>query len=310
MKQTTLANPNNRSVPHPHITLTLGLLMCAFLAVPGTVPLAQGQDREQPETETIITKTADKIPDSESNINPPGTVRQFLKKLPEGTKVKVKIGYHYSYGQGKDSTNEYEPHVASMVPLDEEGRPHGTKVVKSAPNSPMPARRIPYVHGKKHGVEKVFVDRHKLQAEIPWKKGKVDGVKKMYYPNSGKIRSKTEYKNGQPHGTTKTLTREGKLMRKGKLVKGDRHGKMLDYWPETGTKRRVVLYDRGKVINTVTEYTKDGKLKREIPFKNNQRHGIEKVYNKDGKVKEKRYWYKGKRMTERTYEHKMKKEKK
>lgn len=216
------------------------------------------------------------------------SIVRYLKQNPlkEGHRLKIQIGYYFDQGQ-TGSSNEYEPFVKSLVPIDEDGKEQGDMYIWGGPRLGL-SDKIPYVDGERHGMASRYIG-NKLRAKIPWKHGEMVGVKKEFYPE-GAVRAEVELKDNEANGTTKTYSPEGELMREGTMKDGKRHGAMTDYWPETGNKRRVVVYDMGEIAEDVVMYHPNGKVARVVPIKDNARHGVGKVCDENGEVLEKTYW--------------------
>lgn len=256
------------------------------------------QEQEQPQEEQAdirIVEAADELPGRLR-----GSVSRYLKNnpLPEGYKVKVNVGRYFDQGQ-TGSTEQYEPFVQSIVPVDPDGKEQGMMFVYEKNHRHL-VEKVPYVDGERHGIAKRFGGR-KLRAEIPWKHGVIEGVKKELYPD-GKLLSKVEMADGKAHGSTKTFSPEGELMRKGQMKNGKRHGTMIDYWPETGEPRRKVVYDMGEIAEDVIMYHENGNVQRVIPIEDNARQGVGKISNEQGEEIEKTYWVDGQRVSKFEYE--------
>ncbi len=229
-------------------------------------------------------------------------LRQLMKPLPEGTRVRIGIGQFYDFGHSA-STYRLEPALRSFVPLDEKGCLHGEEAVcpSSAGRDWRVAALIPWVHGVRNGMERQFQflegGQAVLAAEVPWTNGVVEGVLRSYHPD-GKIRAETTYRRGIPDGKTRTYDEGGNLLRESAMKNGLREGEMKDYWPGTTRVRRVVPYRRGKVHGTVREYYRDGALKRECGYQNDLLHGEDRRYAPDGTLEKVSRWKEGREVPE------------
>ncbi len=214
--------------------------------------------------------------------------------MPPGAKVRVSIRNVFNPSRGG-----IVPTVAAFVPLDDEGRPHGDQRHYHPWGRLL--RTVPFVHGARHGVERVYGRRGRksyVREEIPWTDGRVHGVKKAYHPD-GTVRSASHYRRGQAHGASRAFDEKGRLLALTEFENGQRHDKAVKYWPDTGEPRRVATYDRGDVTGVLREYYASGALKRELPFKENARHGVEKQYDPDGAVIRTRTWSQGELVSEK-----------
>ena len=268
------------------VAVSLWLGACQVLST-----VVAGEDPEGA-MQVIVASKAEDVPARCRRI-----VAKGLEKCAAGYKLRVTLGKFYDFGHSS-STNQFEPYVHSMVPLNAKGRPDGEEQFFHI-NSSWVKRTVPYVDGKREGIEKHYEGR-KVTVEVPWHKDRVHGVRKMYHPN-GKVRSESVYVKGLTEGPTRSYTPEGKVTRESTMRKGKRDGVMTDYWPETGKPKRVIPYDKGKVDGVVREYYRNGQLKREMIFKDDVMHGIEKQYEADGTLVRTRYWKDDDRVSEEEF---------
>jgi antitoxin component YwqK of YwqJK toxin-antitoxin module len=220
-------------------------------------------------------------------------VGKFLAELPEGSKVQVTIGQYFDSGQDT-SSNQMQPYVYSIVPVDRRNRPDGEELFFK-PGGHAAHRIVPWKEGERRGVERHLEGwgrNRRAVVEIPWEDDRVHGVKKTYYPD-GTLRSETHYHKGDAHGPSRTYDREGNLTRESNMHKGLRDGVMKDYWPGSTQIKRVIEYRDGKVHGKALEYYRSGVLKREMAFRNDRMHGEEKQYDGEGKLETTRYWIDG-----------------
>jgi len=203
-------------------------------------------------------------------------VRGYARDLPDDHKLQVVFITYYDPSKG------IRERVQSVTPIDAEGRPDGEAVHL------LPIHlTAQYKGGVKQGIERVYELSPRggeyLKAEIPWKSGKIHGVKKTYHPNKA-VLNETPYVEGKESGQGKSYTKDGKLLRVVPYENGARHGVQTDYWPRTGKVRRTIPFQAGKIEGVVKEYYPNGKPRREIPFQGNLRHGVEKHLAADGKL--------------------------
>ncbi len=230
--------------------------------------------------------------------------KRFLKKhCTESQKLRLTIGQFFDHGHST-STNQMEPYAKILVPLDTDGKPHGEEVHRE-PRSHSPTRIVPYEHGVKHDMEKLFrrslEGKLYLEKEIPWKDGKMAGAIRTRY-SDGAVRSETQVVDGVPTGVSKTYDRQGSLLRSMTLKAGKPHGVRKDFFSGTKQPRRVIPYEQGKVNGTAREYYANGQLKREAPFHMDVRHGMEKRFEADGTPAGVRYWLDGEEVFKKEYE--------
>ena len=72
------------------------------------------------------------------------------------------------------------------------------------------AWEVPYVNGKKHGLEKEYYESGALAWEVPYVNGKKNGVYKEYY-ESGALKWEIPYVNDKRHGMQKRYYESGAL---------------------------------------------------------------------------------------------------
>lgn len=277
-------------------TLNWTMTAVVALGLVGAAATAQGQETEEgAEKKFLVVQSADEVPAKLQS-----AVSRYLKgnKLPEGYKLKIEVDRYFDQGQ-TNSSNEYEPYVRSLVPVDEKGLEQGYMFVFDRVKRNL-EQTIPYVDGKRHGMAQRFANR-KLRSKIPWVEDKMEGLKKEFYPD-GEVLTEVELADGEANGSIKTYTPEGDLMREGTMKDGKRNGPMIDYWPETGNRRRKVVYDMGEIADDVVMYHPNGNVQRVIPIHDNSRHGIGRVCDQDGKEVEKTYWVDGDQVSKFEYE--------
>jgi len=251
---------------------------------------------EPAEKEDLVYVLASKPDDVGEHRQYQRRIQAILAKLPKGHKVRVAFGSIYDPSHGRRRGRMH-----SLVPIDPNGQPDGVEQF-FAPWGGSSIRQVPYRHGVKHGVEKIFFwsgGRHHLQREIPWDNGVLQGTKRTFYPD-GTVQSQTECRNGVADGLARTFDKHGKLASECTMRGGKRNGVLKDYWPKTGKVRRIIRYEAGKVVGTMKEYYSNGQLKREVPFKNNAIHGQEKQYAADGTLVRIRQWQAGRFISEKS----------
>lgn len=195
-------------------------------------------------------------------------------------------------------------HICRLTTLNAKGKPDGLEVnygdwYRHA------SRTANYKDGLQDGVESQFdVDKGLLLSETPWVAGRIDGLKRTFYPN-GKLANETTYEKGVIKGVSRSYTIAGQLSRTVNFVNGVRDGDSTDYWPDKADAvERVIPYHKGKVDGVAKAFYLNGKLKWERPFKNNSQHGIEKQYGVDGTIEKSIYWLSGNQVSAEEYQKK------
>jgi antitoxin component YwqK of YwqJK toxin-antitoxin module len=216
-------------------------------------------------------------------------VNKALEKYPDDSKARVLLRSIYSNHPDHDGMQAY-PHA--IVPLDEEGRPHGIeRFYGVGAGHGWMFRELPWEHGIMEGEEKAY-ERNVLKTIIPWRADKVEGVRKTLYRNGRTLIAAT-YKNGLANGPTYSYDNKGNVTREANLKDGKRHGNVREFWPGTKQIKREIQYDMGRVVGVMKEFYSTGAIKKELPFKDNMMHGVEVQYEADGTVRRKKYWLEG-----------------
>jgi len=231
-------------------------------------------------------------------------VRYYRRDLEEDRKdaplrVEIRVGVQ----DGGGGKVEY---VASIVSLDEKGRPHGGKLHYASARWNERTHLTPYVHGVKHGTEVEYTGwgggggSWKV-AENPWVEGEMTGIRKTF-DKAGNIVSNTPYKKGKAAGTSRTFNAEGELLSETPFVDGRKHGRKVDYWPRSGEPRRVIPYKNGRAHGTMKAYHLNGKLKRRVTCRDGLLHGEEVLFSDEGKLITRRFWLAGEMVSRSRFE--------
>jgi antitoxin component YwqK of YwqJK toxin-antitoxin module len=231
-------------------------------------------------------------------------VKKALEKLDEDHKLQITTGQFFDSGHSS-STNEFEPFVASLVPLNKEGEKDGVEHFLPEPRTASGRRSVTWVDGEKHGPEKVYDRRGRVIEEIPWVEGQKHGVRKTF-DAKGNVLSVAHYKNGAQTGVSKSFDSEGNLLRKVPYKDGQKHGKRVDYWSQTGEPKRIVPYRNGLAHGEVVEYHLNGEVKMRVNTVEGQLHGKQEIFSDEGKLIAKRYWWDGSYVSQSEFEAKQK----
>jgi len=114
-----------------------------------------------------------------------------------------------------------------------------------------------------------FIDYYldgKKQGEGNFKNGKVDGVRKMYYPN-GQTLMERVYSSGLENGLEKEYYEDGTLKQKGDFLNGKENGVWEMFHPN-GQLKQKVLFDNGELIGESIGYYSTGKINFTEKFNN------------------------------------------
>ena len=88
-------------------------------------------------------------------------------------------------------------------------------------------------------------EKNKIAAKIPYKKGKKEGLGKIFDTN-GKVVDEIPCKNDQINGTRKEYSSTGKLIKKSVYKNGELNGKAIVYDEKSGKPMFEVLFKEGQ----------------------------------------------------------------
>lgn len=129
-------------------------------------------------------------------------------------------------------------------------------------------------------VEKRYYDNGKLEAEISFKDGKLEGDNKEYYEN-GNLKTEASYKNDKLEGIEKWYYKNGNLKMQTSYKNGEIDGIWKIYYENGGVKYEFP-YKNGNLEGIVKTYYENGNLMTEAPVKNDKIVGMQKVYMSNG----------------------------
>jgi antitoxin component YwqK of YwqJK toxin-antitoxin module len=260
-----------------------------------------GQPSFEVEGEDYVTVSVDSL--TALPVSGPGAqkvkeaIAEALSGKPAGTRARIMLG---TFTEG--SSRWQVTYLKTIVLLDGQGRPDGEEnhITNQSIDGVTGYRTIPWKHGIRDGVEKVFLDG-RLREELPWKNGKMEGRRQSFFAD-GKVEVETQYTGDLAEGPTRIYGSDGSLIREGTMKQGQRDGVMTEYWPGTKRPKRVATYRDGQVTGAVKEYYLSGRIKREVSMKDEAYDGEDKLYNEDGKVSQTRYWRNGDLVTKEEFE--------
>jgi antitoxin component YwqK of YwqJK toxin-antitoxin module len=280
-------------------TLTLAILAAlAATALPGMA------EEPQAKADVGFVAKADKLPNAVvMNVGDVNRLKPLIEALPEGHRLRLEFTTVPKSITGQPNDIRYA-HLVTTV--DAKDQPDGLEV-EYGNWYQHPVRKSLYKQGVKDGVEQLFhAGTDKLQHEIPWVSGKIEGVKKSYHQN-GTPSVETPYKAGKITGEVKSFTDKSGLLRVARFTAGVRDGEMVDYWPDRqNAVERSVPYRKGQIHGMSRAFYADGKPKWEKPFRDNLQHGVEKQFSPDGKLERERHWIDGDTVTPEEFKAKYK----
>lgn len=220
-------------------------------------------------------------------------IRFGLKDKPEGAKLRITVGDFYSNHPAYEGINFF---VRAMVPLDANGRNDGDEKWFSQDGRLL--RTVPWRAGVKDGNEVVTAGLG--QVEIPWKDGKIEGLRRLHFPD-GKVQTETTYLNGVADGPARTFDPNGNVVRECMMKNDKRNGVQTEFWPGGTKPKRVSEFKDNLVVGTVKEYYLSGKLKRQASYVNDLLQGEEKQYDEAGALTLSRFWFDNKPVSKEEY---------
>lgn len=124
-----------------------------------------------------------------------------------------------------------------------------------------------YINQKKDSVWRYFSDVDgKLISDETYKKGVLQGLSRVYYPESGKVAESTEYKDNLKNGKLIKYFPEGSLMTEGTYVDDQLESDFTLYFPN-GKIQLKGQYKNGRQVGNWTYYDENGMEITEDDFK-------------------------------------------
>lgn len=221
-------------------------------------------------------------------------LQPLVAALPDGHRLRLEFATVSKAITGYRTDLRYARVVTT---IDGQDRPDGLELAYDDWYRPA-RRKTLYRQGVKDGVEQLFhPGTDKLEQEIPWVNGTIQGVKKAFH-ETGAVAVETPYAGGKIAGEVRSYTPRGGLQRVARFTAGVRDGEMVDYWPDRADAvERTVPYKQGKIEGMSRAFYADGKPKWEKPFRGNLQHGIEKQFAPDGSLERERHWIDGDTVT-------------
>ncbi|MFO7870218.1 MAG: hypothetical protein R6V03_02160 [Kiritimatiellia bacterium] len=218
--------------------------------------------------------------------------QRFMKQykdLPEDHRLQITTRRTIVPGKGYMVDS-----VQHITPVGPDGRKNGVQTFYRV--GYMLEHSITWKDGVRHGPETFYArDGRRMYAQkvVPWVKGEVRGVQRVFHPN-GEVLAETTYVDGRPSGISRRYDDEGRLVRVTPYADGLRHGMSVDYYPGPPQRvKREVPYEKGLINGVVVDYWKNGRIKRKRPFKQDVLHGVEERCNEKGELVSKRRWIDG-----------------
>lgn len=141
---------------------------------------------------------------------------------------------------------------------------------------------VPYVDGKRSGVEKSWYPSGQIAVEAPW----VDGVQEgavVFYAEDGAIQANIPYYQGKIEGVQKTWYADGQRQGEESYRNNELHGPS-EFWTQDGKPHIKLQYFNGKMNGLQTWYHPDGSKMREANFSQGIPDGKWQEWDESGKL--------------------------
>lgn len=142
-----------------------------------------------------------------------------------------------------------------------------------------------------------------LEGELPLRDGLAHGWQYRWHDGAALMHAEP-WVQGQIHGTASQWDADGRLLGTYTLD----HGTGLDLWWQRDDGGAVVLAEvhplrQGRLHGRQWWFREDGTIWLEVPFREGKQHGVERSWNRQGRLKRgyPRYWRDGARITRRAY---------
>jgi len=139
-----------------------------------------------------------------------------------------------------------------------------------------------------NGVYEAFDDKGNLLERANYVAGKLDGIRKLYYPSGG-LQYEETHKNGEFIGTYRAYYPEGQLELEGEYVDNKMSGIWTAYYPDGTIKETVTFVDNNE-NGPFKEWYSNGSIKAEGEYANGDHEQGELVlYDLEGNVNKRMY---------------------
>jgi len=125
-------------------------------------------------------------------------------------------------------------------------------------------------------LEEAFKANRKLETQLSYKNGKLDGAFYTHFP-SGKLQTEIHYKDGKLDGPYMTYYKNGNV-------------------------HNEKNYQDGKLSGIARAYDEDGSIFFEMEYKDDKQHGFDKIYHTGGIIQYEDTYEDGKKIRRKTYD--------
>jgi antitoxin component YwqK of YwqJK toxin-antitoxin module len=121
------------------------------------------------------------------------------------------------------------------------------------------------------GEAKILDDQGRLQAQISYQKGMLEGISIYFYPN-GQIQKRSPYRQNRLEGEELEFYQDGQLFSKTAYRMGIKNGESLGFWPKNQN-RWIEVYQEGLLLKG-QYFSTDGSILSEV----NEGFGFQSIF--------------------------------
>ena len=144
----------------------------------------------------------------------------------------------------------------------------GPSILFSHSNGAKVQMEVTYKMGKVNGLKKVYYPEGSLQEEGNFINNLRDGVSK-WYTQDRHLSIEYTYKKGDLNGIQKTFHTNGNIASEGNMINNLEEGEYVEYF-QNGKLKLIGKYVYGKKEGVWNEYNEDGKVIKAEKYKNNE----------------------------------------
>lgn len=141
---------------------------------------------------------------------------------------------------------------------------------------------LPYVNGKRHGVETSWFSDGTVAVEAPWVDGLQDGVVISYYPD-GTRQAAIPFYQGKREGVYYTWYEDGQKEGEQQYRNDMKNGRSI-FWQPDGKESIILNYRDDKLEGLQVWFHPNGKKYKELTMKNEMLHGHYREWDEEGNL--------------------------
>ncbi len=145
-------------------------------------------------------------------------------------------------------------------------------------------RKETYVNDTLNGTSLIYTNAGapKIHSQTDYKMGKLNGLKKIYYPDGG-LQEEGYFVNNMRHGISRWYTTDGKLSIEYNYKYGNLDGIQKSFFPNGNTSSEVTSVNNLEE-GEYTEYFERGKVKVSGKYVHGKKEGTWKEFDEEGNV--------------------------